>query len=39
LGGRFVMTITKNFKVMPDLIMIILSVVSIITVIIFMIRK
>jgi len=39
LGGRFVMTITKNFKVMPDLIMIILSVVSIITVIIFLIRK
>jgi uncharacterized membrane protein (UPF0136 family) len=39
LGGRFIRTIMKNFKVMPDLIMILLSTASIITVIIYLIRK
>jgi uncharacterized membrane protein (UPF0136 family) len=39
LGARFTMTIVKNFKVMPDLIMILFSAVTIIAVITYVIRK
>jgi uncharacterized membrane protein (UPF0136 family) len=39
LGGRFMMTILKYFKVMPDLIMIILSTASLIAVLIYLIKK
>ncbi len=39
LGARFVMTIIKNFKVMPDLIMILFSATTIVAVIIYVVKK
>ena len=39
LGGRFMMTILRHFKVMPDLIMIIISTASLIAVTIYLIKK
>lgn len=39
LGARFTMAIVKNFKVMPDLIMILFSAVTIIAVITYVIKK
>lgn len=39
LGGRFFSTIMKNFKVMPDLIMILLSIFAMIAVIFHLIKK
>jgi uncharacterized membrane protein (UPF0136 family) len=39
LGGRFLMTLVKEFKVMPDLIMVLLSAASILFVVLQMIKK
>ena len=39
LGGRFFMTLIKSFKVMPDLLMVILSLSTILMVGIFIFKK
>ena len=39
LGGRFFMTLIKGFKIMPDLLMVILSVATIIMVGIYLFKK
>jgi uncharacterized membrane protein (UPF0136 family) len=39
LGMRFLVTISKNFKVMPDLIMILFSLAAILSVGIFLFKK
>ncbi|MBN2365631.1 MAG: hypothetical protein EH225_06530 [Calditrichaeota bacterium] len=39
LGGRFVMTLIKNFKVMPDLIMVLFSAVTIFFLVMDLIKK
>ena len=39
LGGRFFMTLIKSFKVMPDLLMVILSLATIIMVGIYLFKK
>jgi uncharacterized membrane protein (UPF0136 family) len=39
LGGRFLMTLVKQFKVMPDLIMVLLSAASIVVVVLHMMKK
>ena len=39
LGGRFLMTLMQKFKVMPDLLMVLFSVVTLIVVIMHLVRK
>jgi len=39
LGGRFLMTLLQKFKVMPDLLMVLFSVVTLIVVIMYLVRK
>ena len=39
LGGRFFMTLMKSFKIMPDLLMVILSLATIVMVGIFIFKK
>lgn len=39
LGGRFLMTLVKQFKIMPDLIMVLLGAASIVVVVLHMIKK
>jgi uncharacterized membrane protein (UPF0136 family) len=39
LGGRFLMTLVQKFKVMPDLIMVVFSVATIIVIVIHLVRK
>ena len=39
LGGRFLMTLIQKFKVMPDLIMVVFSVVTLIVIVMHLVRK
>ncbi len=39
LGGRFLMTLVKNFKVMPDFLMVLFSLATILVVIQFLLKK
>jgi uncharacterized membrane protein (UPF0136 family) len=39
LGARFLMTMVKQFKVMPDLLMVLLSAVTIVVVVMHLIKK
>jgi uncharacterized membrane protein (UPF0136 family) len=39
LGGRFLMTLIQKFKVMPDFIMVVFSVVTLIVIVMHLVRK
>ena len=39
LGGRFIMTLIKSFKVMPDLLMVVFSLVTLLMVGIYLLKK
>lgn len=39
LGGRFMVTLVKNFKLMPDLVMVMFSLITILVVVQFLLKK
>ncbi len=39
LGGRFLMTLIKHFKLMPDLLMVLLSLASLVAIVLMLLKR